>query len=361
MWHSIHSTCLPAPVVAFFPTSSSATFPSVPLRSIPAAATCCCNASETDVCLPSPSGTMCARFDSTTPTQDHSSSHSWRELGNSPSAAASPARTSPLLAKVPGFLALAQVYGQSSPVLLAKYDPATHSLKTPQRCLFEDSTASLQTLPHWGWMRSGVVWGLMTSGPGIGGNGRGYLPTATSHSQAQLRSDPTPGQTGGNTLKGVVMAATGYWKRHTMFPTSKARDFQRAGGNRAHQSLPAVLHRGQTLFPTPTASMQTMSDLFQAQYAGNDPHRPTYATASARDWRSGKASQETMMRNSRPLNEQVTAVLAGSLNPTWECWYMGWPEDWEALPGRARPFLRPWSSCGGSWSTASHSTHYGTR
>ena len=89
--------------------------------------------------------------------------------------------------------------------------------------------------------------------------------------------------------------------------------------------------------PTPTASMQTMADLFQAQYAGTDPQRPSYATASARDWKSGKASHKTMERNSRPLNEQVQEVLQGSLNPTWLEWYMGWPMLWTArgtLPER---------------------------
>lgn len=40
-----------------------------------------------------------------------------------------------------------------------------------------------------------------------------------------------------------------------------------------------------------------------------------WATASTRDWRDGRASQETMDRNSRPLNEQVT-MLAGWDTPT---------------------------------------------
>lgn len=39
-----------------------------------------------------------------------------------------------------------------------------------------------------------------------------------------------------------------------------------------------------------------------------------WATASARDWKDGRASQETMNRNSRPLNEQVT-MLTGWPTP----------------------------------------------
>jgi DNA (cytosine-5)-methyltransferase 1 len=51
------------------------------------------------------------------------------------------------------------------------------------------------------------------------------------------------------------------------------------------------------------------------------------ATPTARDWRSGKASQATMERNSRPLSEQI----GGSLNPTWVEWLMGFPLGWTDL------------------------------
>lgn len=52
-----------------------------------------------------------------------------------------------------------------------------------------------------------------------------------------------------------------------------------------------------------------------------------FATPTARDWKSGKASQATMDRNSRPLSEQI----GGSLNPTWVEWLMGWPLGWTDL------------------------------
>ena len=51
------------------------------------------------------------------------------------------------------------------------------------------------------------------------------------------------------------------------------------------------------------------------------------ATPTARDWRSGKASEATMDRNSRPLSEQI----GGLLNPTWVEWLMGWPIGWTDL------------------------------
>ena len=52
-----------------------------------------------------------------------------------------------------------------------------------------------------------------------------------------------------------------------------------------------------------------------------------WATQTARDWRSGKASQATHDKNSRPLSEQA----GGSLNPTWVEWLMGWPLGWTDL------------------------------
>ncbi|MFA5187090.1 MAG: hypothetical protein WC551_11460 [Patescibacteria group bacterium] len=54
-----------------------------------------------------------------------------------------------------------------------------------------------------------------------------------------------------------------------------------------------------------------------------------WPTASARDWRSGKASEETREKNSRPLSEM--AAPAGSLNPAWVEWLMGWPIGWTSL------------------------------
>jgi len=50
-------------------------------------------------------------------------------------------------------------------------------------------------------------------------------------------------------------------------------------------------------------------------------------TPTARDWRSGKASDATMARNARPLSEHV----GGLLNPTWVEWLMGWPLKWTAV------------------------------
>jgi hypothetical protein len=84
-----------------------------------------------------------------------------------------------------------------------------------------------------------------------------------------------------------------------------------------------------------------------------------FPTPSARDGRSGKASEATHDRNSRPLNEVVWRMyttpiadgvghrkrpysqggealslqVGGHLNPTWTEWLMGFPLGWTDLEG----------------------------
>ncbi len=63
-----------------------------------------------------------------------------------------------------------------------------------------------------------------------------------------------------------------------------------------------------------------------------------WPTPTARDWRSGKASAETLQKNSRPLSEQI----GGLLNPTWVEWLMGFPlgftvcAGWETRKSRSK-------------------------
>ena len=54
--------------------------------------------------------------------------------------------------------AIDQDFGQSSPACLAWFDPDSHSLRTAQCSLFEDSTACYLALPRSGTMRNGRVY-----------------------------------------------------------------------------------------------------------------------------------------------------------------------------------------------------------
>jgi hypothetical protein len=68
----------------------------------------------------------------------------------------------------------------------AKYDPATHSLRTPQCSLFEDSTEYCVTLPRWGSMRTGECWEQQ------------MLEQNTNAKESGLWATPTTPSGGGN-------------------------------------------------------------------------------------------------------------------------------------------------------------------
>ena len=68
--------------------------------------------------------------------------------------------------------------GGVRPGLLAKYDPDTHTLRTAQSSLIEDSTLLCATLPRWGTLRAGGVYQAATAGPFTSETEFGYsLPT----------------------------------------------------------------------------------------------------------------------------------------------------------------------------------------
>jgi hypothetical protein len=173
-------------------------------------------------------------------------------------------RTSAWPAEAQDSMASAPASGPKWPGSLAKYAPPTRSWRTAQRSLFGDSDECSVIWPKWGMTRDGECWALPMLGHRISETGFGFLQKLW----------PTPTATLGS-------------KGGRVTPRKS-----REGGT----LIEAVSSRS---FPTPTA----------------------------RDWRSGKASEATMMRNSRPLSEQI----GGSLNPTWVEWLMGWPLGWTDL------------------------------
>lgn len=93
--------------------------------------------------------------------------------------AAFPVRTSALQGRGQASLgACDQSSGSTKPGLLAKYDPDTHTLRTAQRSLIEDSMSSSVTLPRWGTLQDGAVYQAATAGPFTSVTDFGYsLPT----------------------------------------------------------------------------------------------------------------------------------------------------------------------------------------
>lgn len=187
--------------------------------------------------------------------------------------------------------------------LSVKYDRDTHTWKT-HRCLFDEVLPSYSlTLPKWGSMRHGVLFRRQTPVLHISENGSGYWPTPL-----------TTGLDGGSNSRKAA-------KDRGMWPTPRASDGEK--GSRTREGALKELARGKNC-DLPMAAM-------------------LWATPTARDWKSGKASEATMARNSRPLSEQV----GGSLNPTWVEWLMGWPLEWTDLKPLAMDKFQQWSEMHG--------------
>lgn len=122
----------------------------------------------------------------------------------------------------------------------------------------------------------------------------GIMPTPTAQDGASSGSRVLPGSGAkpGVSLTDVVV-------RHGIVPTPSACEYgNNQGGNNpggpVRHSLSALVQKG--LLPTPRAS----------------------------DWRSGKITQATADKNSRPLCE----VVGGHLSPAWVSWLMGLPTDY---------------------------------
>ena len=123
----------------------------VPSKSSLSAEKSSCKDNATESCPASQFGTMC----------EHLTAN--RGAGKSIAfAEASPAKTSQRQAKARASTEREAGCGQSSRVLLAKFDHNTRSWKTPQCSLFGDSDECLETFPKSGTMRDGVLWELTT-------------------------------------------------------------------------------------------------------------------------------------------------------------------------------------------------------
>ena len=79
-----------------------------------------------------------------------------------------------------------QDFGEKWQGSFAKYNPATHSLRTHQCSLFEDSTEYCVTLPRWGSMRTGECWEQQ------------MLEQNTNATESGLWATPTTPSGGGN-------------------------------------------------------------------------------------------------------------------------------------------------------------------
>jgi len=165
---------------------------------------------------------------------------------------------------------------------LAKYDPDTHSLKTAQCSLLEDSIESYATLPRWGSMQSGELY---------------------------LRQIPA---------LHISEKEFGLWltpRASDIGKGEKQETFLKRLGDRTErcaQSLAAQVNNPKT-WPTPTVN-------------GNYNRKGVSKTSG-----TGLATA---------IKEKTQEV--GQLNPTWVEWLMGWPLGWTDLKPLATDKFHEW-------------------
>ena len=149
----------------------------------------------------------------------------------------------------------------------------------------------------------------------------------------------------------------------SLLPTPIANDAEKRGNFNIDRTkcLPGELRQGLPMLPTPRANRWGLEDSHSKRDAWDailptpkasdadrggrgdlltvlrgyeTKHAGTLPTPTARDWRSGKASDETHGKNARPLNETVTRLAgnrSGRMNPRFREWMMRYPIGWTEL------------------------------
>lgn len=208
----------------------------------------------------------------------------------------------------------------------AKYDRDTHCWKMCLALFPADTLEPFSgTWPKAGLMLDGACSARMTLAPTITESGSGYFPTPYGLSANQGQGD---GEFG---------------KAIRMWPTPSATEYgANMGGSagrvgKVRPSLSTMARRG--MWPTPMGGKRHATPkMFKRGNPALAAAVKLWPTPASRDWRSGKASPETMERNARPLSETV----GGQLNPTWVEWLMNWPMGWTDLQPLPRERFNEW-------------------
>lgn len=207
------------------------------------------------------------------------------------SPAASHVRTYHMLASELALKVSDLVYGRSSPDLLARFDPALRSWKTPQASLVPGMDEFSETWPRSGMMQRGTAYPLPPSAPLTGGTASGLWPTATAQNAKHGSLSPAEADRV-NTGKAGLHAVVQMW------PTPQAGDAK------------VCMTGTQNQFMLPHAVAQ-------------------FATPQSRDYRTGSEDRWNDPARSRNLNDQI----GGSLNPDWVEWLMGFRTGWTQVDG----------------------------
>lgn len=204
------------------------------------------------------------------------------------------AKTFPVQEQVQDSQEAAADFGVSSPALLAKYDPPTHSLKTLRCSGKKGLSESCVTLPRWGMMQNGACSELPMS------------ERLTSESESGL-------------------------KQLSLFPTPCASDGTRGG------STPTRGYNRVGLSPTSGDGLAT--------FVRN------YPTPTAHMAKETNAPSETT-RNQPSLTSLVSGgqkTPRMTLNPAWVEWLMGWCIGWTDLEPLEMDKFQSWRQLHGGF------------
>ncbi len=278
------------------------------------------------------------------------------------SAADFPVRTSVSPARELVLQGSGQDSGPTTSASLARFDPATCSWRTSQRCLVEDWTRFSETWPRSGLMRNGTAYQLPTWAPLIAATESGSWPTPHGFSQDGRSNGPS-----GNELGRAV--------NQSLLPTPTATTYGSnlgGGSGRVGKPRPSLNQMArQNLWPTPRNNTgPDLSDrhlsldgavrlwptpTVHGNYnkAGASPQSGDGLATAVKFWRTPNASDadqwsnQTLEERQRKgsqvrLNTQVSPEggAGGSLNPTWVEWLMGFPLGWTALEPSETPSSR---------------------
>ena len=260
---------------------------------------------------------------------------------------ASRARTSAWPARAQALTEPAAECGVTWRASWAKFDPAMSSWRTAQPSLLGDSDESSVTWPRSGMTAGGLCWELPISAPPISATGSGlWVPTPIA-----TEWKAGSGKLGNRAPEKSAKAGLKLTEFAKLWPTpTVCGNYNRKGASKTSGDGLATAVAN-AMWPTPTSSLGSKGGRITPRKSREGGtliealSARTFATPTARDWRSGKASQATHDRNSRPLSEQI----GGSLNPTWVEWLMGWPIGWTDLKpletGRCHSAPRPHGEC----------------
>ncbi len=179
----------------------------------------------------------------------------------------------------------------------AWFDHDTRSWKTWQLCWMTGWETFSGTWPRAGIVLNGIAYQRKPSAPLTNGTGFGSLPTLRA--QDARHATATDYELNRNRALDLVHVRLA----REMLPTPRATDADKGG-------------RGDLL---------TVLRGYETKHAGTLP------TPTARDWRSGKASDATHSKNSRPLAEVVAKMSgnrSGRMNPRFREWMMRLPIGW---------------------------------